>query len=127
MAIYYSDIDITFNTDEYTHDFNVLYNNKDIKQSVKLLLNTNYGDRVFAPYIGSSLRDCLFMQADSISQEIISNEISTILKNYEPRITVVSIDSEYDDEHMALKVYIKYYINITKEYDEVTLNFSRIS
>ena len=125
--IYYSDIDLKFRTDEFTHDFNTFTNNKDIKQSVELLLDTCYGDRLFQPEIGSALRDCLFMPSDAISQEIIENESVKILKKYEPRINITEVTSEFDQEHEALIVTIHYYIIATQEYDEVSVKFTRIS
>jgi phage baseplate assembly protein W len=57
-----------------------------IKNSVSNLLKTSFGERLFQPQLGSSLRSLLFEPMDQFSSTEIKDRVFDTLTNYEPRI-----------------------------------------
>lgn len=94
----YSDFDVTFKRNAKTGDVNKKRNFDDIRQSLELLLRTRYYERKWNPQIGSDFSKILFSQGDIVSLNIIKRDLERLLKNYEPRISVNSIDVYYKDE-----------------------------
>ena len=82
------------------------------KENIKSLLNTDKGERVFQPLLGLNLKQFLFNPIDASTQEMITDEILTTLKNWLPYITIASINIFYDDVNFSLlNIKLKFYIN----------------
>ncbi|MGA1433582.1 MAG: GPW/gp25 family protein, partial [Candidatus Nanopelagicaceae bacterium] len=71
----------------------------DIKQSIKSLLLTRKGERLFNSKLGTKLTDLLFETADFGTAGSIRDEILIILSNYEKRIRILKLDVDlnFDD------------------------------
>ncbi|MFQ3212655.1 MAG: phage baseplate assembly protein W [Marivirga sp.] len=69
---------------------------KDIEQSLKLILFTSYGERTMRPDFGSNLSDSVFDSVDSVTINTIQDNITQSVVEFEPRITLhdVIIDSQ---------------------------------
>lgn len=69
-----------------------------VKESIRNILLTSNGERLFNPSLGSPIRKMLF---DNIlypeTKYIVQNIITTTLKNYEPRCELISVDINLDD------------------------------
>ena len=88
----YSDFDVTFKKNQKTGDVNRKRNFDSIRQSIELLLRTNFYERKWHPEIGSEFPVTMFKQADNIQMTILKNTIENLLKSYEPRISVNSVN-----------------------------------
>ena len=53
---------------------------------------TNRFDKPFHPEIASHVRDLLFEPFTPITQTLVRNRIEMVLENYEPRVSVTSVD-----------------------------------
>lgn len=63
-----------------------------VKESIRNLILTNRGERLFQPDVGCDIRQLLFenISADTI---IVAKElIRTTIENYEPRCSILGID-----------------------------------
>jgi phage baseplate assembly protein W len=63
-----------------------------VKESIRNLILTNRGERLFQPDVGCDIRQLLFenISADTI---IVAKElIRTTIENYEPRCSLIGID-----------------------------------
>ena len=69
---------------------------QDIAQSLRILLSTIPGERLMKPEYGCDLHSMVFAQIDSHTEQAIIEMISNAILLYEPRITLhdVLIDSE---------------------------------
>lgn len=69
-----------------------------VKESIRNLLLTGNGERLFNPSLGSPIRKMLF---DNIlypeTKFIVQDIITTTIKNYEPRCELISVDINLDD------------------------------
>jgi phage baseplate assembly protein W len=62
-----------------------------VKQSVKNLVLTNYGEKLFKPKFGGNITSYLFENVTRFTAVSIFNEIRRILAKHEPRITDVKV------------------------------------
>ena len=94
----FKDISLSFTKHPVTNDVTVLRNEDAIKKSVVNLCRTRLNERFFNELLRTSIEDSLFeTNLDDISS-FLEREITVLLKNYEPRITLrhVIIDSLVD-------------------------------
>lgn len=83
-----------------------LSDEQSVKESIKNLIMTNRGERLFQPEVGCDIRSLLF---DNFTPDrlIIAKElIRTTLKNYEPRAGVIGVDviSGIDDNSISITI-----------------------
>jgi len=95
----FKDFNLNFKPHPVTEDLMVVKDSADIKQSIKSLLLTRKGERLFNSNIGTRLTDLLFETADFATASSIRDEILVILKNYERRIRILKLDVDlnFDD------------------------------
>ena len=74
-----------------TEDFSIVKNQNAIKQAMKNLILTGFGERPFQPTKGSRLRQMLFEPFDVFMSEELKEEMFNVLKTFEPRIVVNEI------------------------------------
>ena len=80
----YSDIDLTF----ARKSNNDVFKKNDaaaVKQAVKNLLLTNFGDKPFEPFFGGNLNAFLFNLDTEFDNEDIEDAVAQALANHEPR------------------------------------------
>jgi phage baseplate assembly protein W len=73
-------------------------NERAVSRSVRNLLSTNRGERLYQPDIGSDLSNLLFEQMTDGMATTISNLIYSTLEQYEPRAKILrlSVIPNYD-------------------------------
>ena len=106
----FKDLAISLNSNPSTGDFGVVRNENAIKQSVRNLICTMYGERPFQDEIGSRVREPLFEPWDPFSVDSMKGEIYNCLQRLEPRIEVTSIDLRDDSDINSIQVAIEYTI-----------------
>lgn len=93
-----------------------------IKESIKNLLLTDQGERLFNPTFGSNIRKMLFENILYPETKYILNEtISTTIRNFEPRCNLISVNISdmMDDTNSVTITIIFSVINIQTP---ITLN-----
>ena len=63
-----------------------------VKESIRNLILTDRGERLFQPDIGSDIRKMLFENMNSATVEVIKNLVRTTIRNYEPRANLIGVD-----------------------------------
>ena len=106
----FKDIGLNFGLNPVTKDIVVLKNEEAIKQSVKNLVLTKLGERLFNPLIGTDTTSYLFELNSTFSATSLIEEIETVLITYEPRITLENITVNNDDDSNEFDVTIEYFI-----------------
>jgi len=106
----FKDISLSFARNPVSNDIMVLNNADAIKKSVVNLVRTRLGDRFFNSLIGTSVENSLFeLQSATLSRRL-ETEIETLLKNFEPRISLSQVKASYPDESNDLNIVIQYNI-----------------
>ena len=97
-----------------------------VKESVRNLVLTNRGERLFQPDIGCDIRQLLFenVSADTI---IIAKElIRTTVENYEPRCSIIGIDVLASLDSNDIGIIITFNIINREEPVVLTLTLDRV-
>ena len=84
-------------------------NENSVTQSIKNLIKTNIGERLFQPTVGSNVNHSLFELNDSITLDQIEVYIQSTINQFEPRANLISIAASQDPSN-------EYIINITINY-----------
>ena len=106
----FKDISLSFTKHPVTNDVTVLKNEDAIKKSVINLCRTRINERFFNDLLGTSIEDSLFeTNLDDIAS-FLEREISVLLKNFEPRITLTNVIVESLVDSYELQIRIEYEI-----------------
>ena len=105
-----SDIDLNFERNLVTSDVIAVEDVIAIKRAVKNLVQTNFYERPFQPVLGCGVRELLFENFTPMTKVFLQNKISEVLKNYEPRIDLTSVNVDDDQDNNRLIVDINFYV-----------------
>lgn len=122
----YSDLDPSFLRSSKDNDIVIVKNTKSVRNSIMSLLSTAYGERLFQPNIGGSLRSVLFDPIDPISTFEIKDRILNTIRNHEPRVGVLYVDVISKSNENSYTVNIEFSISSTGERDTITTTLERI-
>lgn len=117
----FKDLAVSFNSNPNTGDFGVVKNENAIKQSVRNLIMTMFGERPFQRSIGSKVKSLLFEPWDPFAVDTIKSEIYNCLTRLEPRIEVTRVDLRDDSDVNSIQVAIDY--NIVGQEVQQTVDF----
>jgi phage baseplate assembly protein W len=95
-------------------------NEESIKQSIKNIILTNAGERLFAPNLGSNVYRSLFEPNDIITQEDIVFHINTSIRRFEPRALLMGVIVNPSPDENAFNVSIVF--SIINNPKEITLD-----
>lgn len=93
-----------------TKDAISLKNENAIKSSVKNLVLTGLGTKLFQPQVGSKVYNLLFEPLDPILVTEIKDEIINTVNNFEPRINVTDVVVTGYEDSNSLDVEMTYTI-----------------
>ncbi|NJO33090.1 MAG: baseplate protein [Rhodospirillales bacterium] len=97
---------------------------EDIRQSVRIILETARGERVMRPNFGCGIHDLVFASVDSTTLQRIRSEVEEALRRYEARIDVteVTIDEDATSEGV-LMVEVEYRVRRTNQIGNLVFPF----
>ena len=113
-----------FNTSLITHpikkDLSLKTDVKAVVQSLKNLLLTDKGERLFQPNIGSNIRQLLFENFTPQTTTLLKQFIAETIDNHEPRANLLDVTVSPDPDNNALAVSL--IVEVINNQDPVTLN-----
>ena len=104
----FKDISLSFVKNPITNDILALRNEDAIKKSVINLVRTQIGEIFFNRLIGTSIDKNLFELYELEISDTLSQEITILLENFEPRISVNNILVRPNEEDYSLNLEISY-------------------
>ena len=99
---YFSDFLDSFSTTPIGNDLGRVINETSVTQSIKNLIYTNLGERLFQPNIGSNIKNSLFEFNDIITSQNIIFSIQNTIKYNEPRCNLISVTANPADDYTFL-------------------------
>jgi len=69
---------------------------EDIRQAIRIILETAPGERVMRPNFGCGIHDLVFEAIDSTALQRIRSEVEDALRRYEARIDVLDVAADED-------------------------------
>jgi phage baseplate assembly protein W len=125
-ASVYTDIDPMFSRNPKTGDLLLVRDDQAIRTSLKNLLMTSFGERLFQPTIGGSLRSLLFEPIDAITTMEIKDRILKTILDHEPRVSNVTVDVSASEDQNGYGVDIEYSIVAAGKTDRVSVVLERV-
>lgn len=116
----YADLDMDFLPHPTTKDVMKKTGVEAIKRSVRNLILTNFYDRPFQSYIGSSALKLLFDNATPITANFLNNAIREVIGNYEPRVAIQDLRVNFDLDNNGYNVTL--YIVVLNRNEPAVIN-----
>ena len=86
----------------------------DVKQSIRIILGTDQGERVMRPDFGAGLRSFIFGPVSATVLQRIKTRVQDALTKWEPRIDVLQVKITFDSsDRSALLIDITYRVRAT--------------
>jgi len=117
---YYSDIPNSFAQTPFGNELTKITNEKAITQSIKNLILTEIGERLFQPNIGSDITSLLFEQNYRDYSAEIELYITKTVENFEPRAQVLQVLFPETFEENSIEITIVY--RVINNVEPITLN-----
>jgi len=97
-SVVFRDIDLNFASHPNTNKLVVSEGDVAVKRALGYLLQTNRGDRLFHPEIGSNINRLLFENVTRSTAMDLESAIQEAIRNFEPRVSLeeVFIDPQLD-------------------------------
>ena len=86
------DVSATFQVNPINDDVIVTRNENAIARAIRNLVFTIPGEKPFQPLIGSNVTGLLFENLDRITASSIQSEIEDTINQYEPRVSLNSVE-----------------------------------
>lgn len=121
---YYSDFLADFSKHPVKKDLVRTVNEEAVKSSIRNLIATNRGDRLFNNTIGSDIKSMLFEHATPGHERVLEELIRTTIENYEPRAKLIDVvvSSEEDNHFMSATIVFRIINNEEPTTLELLLN-----
>ena len=121
----YSDIDLTF-AQKPDGDVFKKQNVADVKQAVKNLLLTNFGEKPFNPFFGGNLNDFLFELNDGINESDVEDEVRRAIENHEPRAQILDVKAIAMPDNNDIRVTVTFKVVSLDEQVSITVSLARL-
>lgn len=97
---------------------------EDIRQSIRIILETAPGERMMRPNFGCGIHELVFTALDSTTMQLIRSSVEEALRRFEARIDVleVNVDEEATAEGKLL-VEIEYRVRKTNQTGNLVFPF----
>ncbi len=86
-----------------------------IDESIRIILGTQYGERLMRPRFGCNLKSLAFAPNNEATANLARYYVEEGLRQWEPRIDVFEVFVENDYDNNALIIYIHYRLRATQD------------
>jgi phage baseplate assembly protein W len=117
---FFSDFVTGFTKTPFGNQLGKVTNEQSVTQSLRNLLLTNLGERLFQPYIGSDINKSLFELNDEHYTHTLKTSIEMAIRNSEPRVDIGEITVTSVNDHSVL---IKMVYNLINNPAPLTFEF----
>lgn len=97
-----------------------------VKQSIKNLVLTDKGERLFQPNIGCKVRSLLFENFTPQSKIVAKQTIEETINEYEPRAMLQNVEISSDPDNNAMLVSVLFNLINSPEVQSLELEIERI-
>jgi len=121
----YSDLDLSF-AKKSNGDVFKKTDAAAVKQAVKTLIQTNFGEKPFNYFFGANIRALLFEPVTPDVVDEIETNIRLAIQNFEPRASLLDVRVLDEIDKNSINVSIKFKIVNTDEVVELQTAFARL-
>lgn len=121
----YADLDLALRVHPNKKDIVPLTDVDAVKQSVKNIILTNYGEKLFKPNFGGNVSGLLFENVSVFTLIALKREIESILQRFEHRIDEINIAISDNSDANAYNVNIEFRIIDVNTNIQMALSLNR--
>ena len=123
----YKDLNLFFTKNPLSSDVSKVTDVQAIKRSVRNLILTKQGERLFHPEIGGNVHNQLFELFTPIVRVELEDSIADVIEHYEPRALIEEIVINDDFDNNQLNIQVRFaLVNVPNEIHEVDVFLNRI-
>lgn len=90
---------------------------EDIRQAVRIILETNHGERVMRPDFGAGLNDFVFEPINTTTLALIRHRVEATLIAWEPRIRVEQVEvRRLPESASGIEITVEYRVRATNTF-----------
>ena len=86
-----------------------------VEESIRIILGTQYGERVMRPQFGANLKSLVFAPNNATTASLASYYVTDALARWEPRIDVLDVLVSNDLDAAQLVIEIRYRLRATAQ------------
>lgn len=117
----FKDLNLSFTKHPITDDVTVKSDEEAVKFAIKNLLLTRNFEVPFHPEIGSSLSSQLFENYNNAMKNIVAQEVTNVILNYEPRAEIWDVLFEANPPRNQITIVVVFkMVNVS---EPITLSF----
>ena len=94
-----------------------------VKGAITAILQTNFGERLFAPEFGTGIRALLFEQMTPLTEQRLKIEVESALARHEPRATVLGTSVKAQEEQNRYEISVVFNVSSEAETQKLTTYF----
>jgi len=106
----FKDISMSFQVNPLNDDLIAVKNQTAIARSIRNLVLTSPGERFFNHDLGSRVNDLLFENIDTLTASSVKSEIENTIRNFEPRVKLLTTQVSANVDSLQFDVVITYEI-----------------
>ena len=106
----FKDLSASFQSNPLNSDLIAVKNETAISRSIRNIVFTLPGEKFFNEDFGSNVSRSLFENIDSISANLIEDEIKVSINRFEPRVRLIDVETKANFDDYAYNVKIIYEI-----------------
>lgn len=122
----YADLDLGLSIHPVKKDVVPVTDIRAVRNAVKNLVLTNFGERPFQPKLGSNVTALLFEPTDQFTAIQMKKEIYRLLEDHEPRINATRVQILDDADANAYRVTIEFNVIQANTQTEVEFALQRL-
>ena len=100
---------MTFKLNPLNNDLIAVKNENAIARAVRNLVMTFNGELPYDTNLGSGASRSLFDNMDPLTADVLKSDITQTIENYEPRVSLISVDvvPDYDNNTYGIRIAYK--------------------
>ena len=107
-------------------DLSRVVNENAVRESIRNLVETDRGERLFQPNIGCDIRGSLFENIDASTMLILKENIKSTIRTYEPRCNLRDVEIVGNIDSNELKVRIIFSVINSNIDSSLTIDLNRV-
>jgi phage baseplate assembly protein W len=122
----YSDFLSNLDLHPLSNDIAKVTNGESIKQSIRNLILTNFGERLFSPTVGSNVYKTLFENLDPFTLQNLQTYVEDTVTYQEPRARLLGVNVYGNEAENSVTITIAFSIINTGQTENLNLILKRV-
>ena len=108
------------------NDIGRLVNENAVKESIKNILLTDRGERLFQPRLGGDIRAMLFENASPVTSIIMRDRIEDVLNAFEPRCGLLDVEVQGDIDSNTIRISVVFHVINSETPQTLSIDIDRV-